>query len=505
MSKQDSNLTGLSYAEETSLKVLPGTPVWKEVEPNSYSDFGGENTLTPRTPIKADRQRKKGVLTDLDAMGGWNQDFTQQSLVDLLQGFYWADAREKAKTQPLNGTQIPITNVDATGKTYDAASGLTIFKANDLIYASGYTNTENDGLKVATAATATDVTVAETLVDEAAPPAAAKLEAVGFQFPSGDLDVSVGTTTVTLETTATDCTTLGLVAGEYIGIGGDSASLQFVSNGPGYGRVKSVSTNAIVLDDTTFTPANETGTGLTVQIFFGTVIKNEETASLIVRRSYQLERTLGEDANGTQSEYITGAIPNEFTLNVPSADKMNADLTFVGMDTEYRDGTTGVKSGTRQSAVCEDAYNTSSDIYRTKLSVLDPTGINPDGLFAYVTEATIAINNGVTPDKAVGVLGAFNASTGDFAVTASLSAYFEDIDGPVAVKANSDVSFNMIATQNNTGFVFDIPLGSLGGGKLEVEKDTAINMPLELEGAASCDGYTMLSSFYNYLPDSLMS
>ena len=36
----DSNQSGLAVAEEVSLKVLPVTPIWYGLEPNSYADLG---------------------------------------------------------------------------------------------------------------------------------------------------------------------------------------------------------------------------------------------------------------------------------------------------------------------------------------------------------------------------------------------------------------------------------------------------------------------------------
>ena len=38
--KIDSNVTGLAFAEETSPKVLDANPVFYQLEPNSYDDFG---------------------------------------------------------------------------------------------------------------------------------------------------------------------------------------------------------------------------------------------------------------------------------------------------------------------------------------------------------------------------------------------------------------------------------------------------------------------------------
>lgn len=500
--KIDSNITGLAFAEESSLKTLPDTPVWYELEPNGYPDFGADISTVARDTINPSRQRKKGVVVDLNASGGFSTDFTTEAMKRLVQGFFFADAREKFSTQKLNTAAIPITA--ATTSTYTAASGLTGFKVGDLVFASGFANAVNNGIKRVTTVLAGVLTVAETLVAEASPPTAAKIEACGFQGASADINVAVTSTSVTLTSTALDFTTLGLTVGEYVFVGGDSVASKFATNAPGYARVKSVAAHALVFDDTTWTPSNETGTGKTIQIFFGTVIRNEKTASLIKRRSYNIERQLGNDGVGVQSEYLEGAIPNEFKLNIPQADKLNADLSFVAMDNTQRSGTVGIKAGTRVTAPIEDAFNTASNLYRVKLSIVDPLTLNKTALFAYVSEADISINNNVSPNKALAVLGAFDASAGNFEVSGSVTAYFADVAAVAAVRNNSDVALNLIGARSNKGFVFDMPLISLGGGRLNVEKDAPIMIPLEANAAECPAGYTLLSTFFCYLPTAAM-
>lgn len=506
--KVDSNITGLSYAEESALKTLPGVEgadaVWHGLQPNSYSDFGGELATVARSPIDPSRQNKKGVITDLDASGGFNLDFTLEGLIRLMQGFFFADAREMASTKPLNGTQVTITGIDVDADNdYLAASGLGIFDAGMLILASGFGVAANNGLKTVVASAAGLVEVAEALAAEASPPAAAKLQAVGRVFPTADLSISVASNIVSMVSSAGGFDAMAeLIPGAWIFIGGDAAGNRFVNN-VGYARISSKTDTILTFDDVTWaSPATEAGTGLAIRIFTGTVIKNENTSALIKRRSYNIERTLGEGDTDTQAEYLEGAIPNEFTLNVQQADKLTADLSFVALDNTYKSGEAGdeIKAGTRVAALAEDAFNTSSDLYRIKMAVHNLLSSSPEALFAYVSEAQISINNNVSPNKAVGVLGAFDASAGNFEVSGSITAFFSDVAAVQAVRNNSDVGFSMIGAARNGGFVFDIPLLGLGGGRLNVEKDAPITVPLEQAAAENANGYTLLYEVFPYLP-----
>lgn len=498
--KIDSNVTGLAFAEETSLKTLPGSPVWYGLEPNSYSDFGGELSTVARNPINPSRQRQKGVITDLDASGGFNTDLTQSNMQRLLQGFFFADMRQKATTQPLNAAAVPLTAVDADDDEYQAASGLGSFAVGNIVLASGFTNAGNNGICVLTSASATALGTSKALVAEASPPASAKLQAVGFQFSSGDATLTSAAGGVTLATTTKDLTALGLTPGEWVFLGGDDAATKFATVSPGYARIRSIAAHAIVFDDTTFTPATDTGTSKTIQLFFGDVLRNEKDTANIKRRSYQLERQLGSDNVGVQSEYLVGAIPNELTLNIPQANKINADLTFVATDNEQRDGTDGIKGGTRIAVLGENAFNTSSDIYRMRMGIVDPANINGAPLFGYVSEMTLTVNNNVTPAKAIGVIGAFDVTAGDFEVGGSVTAYFTTVAATKAVRANADVNLNVIAAHGNAGFVFDLPLVGLSGGRVNVEKDNPVTVPLDAAAAENVAGYTMMACFLPYLP-----
>jgi hypothetical protein len=500
--KIDSNVTGLAYAEESALKTV-SSPVWYALEPNSYSDFGGNAVLTARRPINVSRQRKKGVITDLEAGGGFSQDLTHSNLTRLLQGFFFADIREKYTSKPMNTALVVTTAVAAADNSYAIAAPAASVLANDLILAVGYTNAANNGLKVSSLVSTTSKIFASGLVNET-PSATAYVRRVGYQFASATLDVVMNGSLARLNRASgvVDFTTLGLIPGEMIFVGGDGAATRFAVNAPngGIARVKEVTATYIELDKTSWTATGEVGTGKTIQIFFGSVLKNESTAALIKRRSYQLERQLGNDANGVMSELAIGAIPNELTINYNSADKLTIDLSFVALDVEQRTGLTGIKSGTRVAQTIESAYNCASDFSRIKMALYTGLDAAPSPLFAFFESMTLSINNGVTVNKALGVLGGFDASAGDFIVDSNANGYFADIPAVQAVRNNSDVTMDIVLAKENKGLYFDVPLLALGGGRLEVEQDQPVMVPLENAASEGVYGATLVFGSFYYLP-----
>lgn len=504
--KQDSNVTGLRIAKETTLGVLPGSPVWKQREPNSYSDFGGQITKVARRPINAGRQLKKGVTTDLDANGGFNEDLTQQNFQELAEGYFVAAFRRKGE-EAVTAVDVDAGNPDE----YEVASS-TGFLVGSIIQGSGFDDAANNGVNVVTAVTGTTVEVATgTLVTDGSPATDAKIVVVGYQCASGDIDVDGDGDFPGLVSSVLNFTTLGLIPGEWIFVGGDDAGHKFVTAANnGYARVRTVEANRLSFDKTQSTLVDETGTGLTIRLFFGRVIKNEASRSLQVRSTYQQERTLGNDGVGEQSEYLVGGVPSQVQFNIQQADKMTVDYSFVHTDHEMRTGTEGVKAGgSRPTLVEGDAFNTSSDFARLKLALVDDADTVPLPLFAFLTELTLTINNNVSPDKAVAVLGAFDATMGVFQVSGSMTAYFADVGAVAAVRDNSNVTLDVILAKDNTGMVFDLPLVALGDGRANVELDRPITIPLTADAAtaASIDtdlDHTMLMVFFDYLPNAAM-
>ena len=499
--KIDSNVTGGRFAEEATLGVLPGSPVWHPLEPNGYKDFGGQISTTARRPISVTRSRKKGSVTDLDSSGGFMQDLTFNNSTRLMQGFMFAAMRERKNTVPMNGAAIVVTAATAVTNKYTAAAGLNTFLVGSLVLATGFAIAANNGVKTVTTAIATELTVSEALSAEGA--SSGKIETVGFKFPLATLAIAMSGSLVRLTSSTTDLTTLGFIPGEWIFVGGDAVGSKFVNN-QGWARISAIVATYLEFDKVDWAPVAELATGLTIQIFTGSVIRNESTEALITRRSVQLERTLGNDGNGTMSEYIVGAVANEMTLNVPTAEKVSIDFGFVAINNEQRTGTTGVKAGTRPAIVDTVAFNTASDFNRIKLSLVDATTANVLPLFGYATDMTLTVNNNVSPNKAIGVLGAFETTTGMFEVGGKVTAYFSDINAVKAVRDNADVTLDMVMVVQNRALLFDIPLLALGDGRLNVEQDKAIMVPLETMAAESKYGHTLLFQSFSYVPNAAL-
>ena len=499
--KQDANLVGFYKIREATLGVVPATGTWMTREPNSFDDLGAEYTKTARRPFSPSRQRKKGATTDMDADGGYNEDLTQNNMQTELEEFFFANLRE----------QTFLSGVAAVAATDDYTVTSTAgMIAGHLLQAKGFNDNANNRVDVVTAITdATHVSVAAGLVDEAAAPGKT-LEVVGFQFTAGDVSIDVVGGKAVLSGSTVDMNDFGLVPGQWVFIGGDDAATKFATIDQFYARVYDISDDGTTMrfDKTTQTVVTDAGAGQTIRMFFGPCLRNEDDPDLITRFSSTMERTLGRDDNGTQSEYITGAVASELSWNSPQAGLVNLDLGYIAQKANTRNGTDGPMSARvdnlRLPALGEDAFNTSSNLYRIRMGIIDPATLNPNPLFARVTEWTGTFNNNVSSAKAQGVLGGFDTIAGNFDVDIEVTAYFTTIDAIHGVKCNWDVTFDAIYAKQNAGVYVDIPLLSLGGGRLEIEQDSAIMLPLENAAAESEFGHTALIGWFSYLPDVAM-
>lgn len=478
---KSSNRVGTRYAFETSLGVVDPSAVWTPVEINTFSDFGANVTTVARTPINASRQRRKGVVTDVEASGSYNMDLTQGNMYDFLPGFLFA-----AWTIT---TEAATTAVTATGFS---VADETEWAAGALISSTGHTVIANNGVFVVTGTAVGEVQAAGLSVDASA----GAIKRVGVVGGSGDLDIDASVPAFPqLTSTTLDFTTQGLTVGQWLFIGGDGALSRFVdTNNNGFARIYSISANALTFDRTSGTMVTETGTGLSIELYYGDFLKNEDNPDDIVSYCYQFERTLATSPT-LQLEYLKGCVPNTLTFNMSSADKVTLDLGFVAQDADYSE--TSLKAGTRPDIVDAPAFNTSSDFSRLVVS-----GTNITGGGVFLQEYTLEVNNNVQPVKALGTLGNFDLIEGDFQVSGQFTAYYANNELVQAVRNNDDIQVDFVFVKDNAGLLFDIPLATLGEGRINVEKDAPITIPLSKDAARDpYYTYTMSVLSFTYLPD----
>lgn len=375
---------------------------------------------------------------------------------------------------------------------------------------------------------AATLVVAQTSVVDETPTANARIQHVGHQGTSGDLTITNSGTSVAfpvLASTSLNFTTLPLQIGQWMWIGGDASAMEFATAADnGWARIRSIAAHAIMFDKTSNEMVTDSGASQTVQFFFGKFLINQPLPQNQVRRTYHLERTLGQPVAGstaTQAEYIVGAVPNELTFNMTTAEKITLDMTFLGTDYQTIDYTgtilSQVMGASAPTLAREDAYNTTSDVSRAKITVLGSTPANdlpagqgafdaaPTPLFAEVTELKFVIKNNLKPNKAVAKLGPFEVTAGFFEGSGTVQAYFNTVDAVEAVRNNVDASLDFAVARGNAGIVFDLPLLTLMTKGLDIKINEPIMLPLDMNmGADRNFNFTFGMGWFPYLPNAAM-
>ena len=477
MSKVSANKVSLAVAKEETLGVLPTTPLWKLLEPNSIGSFGASISTTARNPISKDRQRKKGTVTDLDSTVEFEGDLTMEHVIDFLAAFCFA-VPNGPEVWGLQETDT-ITGVDGTTHDYDVSANGDLAEGT-IIYARGFTNSDNNGLKVVDGtATTTAIAVEETLIVEASPPDNARVEVCGFEGAAGDLEIDAS---FNLISTVLDFTTLDLTVGQVIWIGGVETVNRFAldisaSVNRGWARVTAIAANQLTLDKKSSTYQADAGTAKEIHIYFGRFIRNVSVDDAdFDEASYQFELTLPDlESVGVDCyEYAKGNYCNSISLNLALADKAMCTFGFAGIDTEPPGTARATGAATPLEAAQTVAFNTSADIARLRLTEVDETGLS-----TYFKSMSLTLSNNCSPEKALGTLGAVFMNVGNFDVDIESQMLFTNKAVAEAVRDNTTVSMDFSLRNDDGGIFIDLPALTIGGGDKEFpENETVlINTP----------------------------
>lgn len=501
MSRVLTNNVTLQYTVETSIGVLPGSPLWRELEPNNISAFGASITTVSRRPIARERGRKKGAVTNRESAVEFDADLTMSSMEDFAEGFVFSEfANVEFNLQDGTGT-IPPPAVDTTDDfTVDSVSALLGGKmvyvaaaARSLVFAKGYTNSVNNGFHVLsddTAPSDVKIQVGTSLVSET-PPTNATLEVAGVRIGDSDLTFTVSGSTATLVSSAdvANWATLGLLPGQYIHIGG-ATSAAVVQNALkdsttddtfGYARITSIATATLNLDklDTNLgATADNTSEG-DCDILYGRFLRNVATSAATdderyLERSYQVEALFPDlgGAGNDEYEYAIGNFANELALNFPLTDKATGTWGFIGTNSDEITSSRKTGASTGTAPIRTTALNTSSDIISLTTDVVSSVS---DVCFKSLT---LTIRNNVTPENCLGTLGATFVNAGLFEVNLDGQMLFTTKEIVNAIAANDTVTFAAILANTDGAFAIDLPSMTFGGGDREypVDQSVAVNI-----------------------------
>ncbi|QZI93264.1 hypothetical protein SIPHO075v1_p0041 [Vibrio phage PS65A.1] len=477
-SAADSNATGLAV---TKSDVFDANTKWLYMEPNEIGSFSSSIEKVARDPITKDRQRRKGSITSVSTAPQFTADMTLEMVHFYMDTFLFSVWKG---LQPNSYTVVETSG----GNTYTVETGGAVLTAGTLVFADGFVNPENNGLKTVASATSTTLVVNETLVDETAA-STVRLYAVGVRGTAGDLQIDAEQN---LTSTVLDFTTLGLTPGQYINIGGALTANQF-TNASGKARIAQIEANRIVLEARDAAYTADVGTGKEVDILFSAFVRNVPVGDVdFLKQWYHMEAAYNTDP--MLYEYADCCINNTLAINNALQDKAVLDLAFVGKD--LLPPTDTPRDGVRSNQTETEPFNTSSDIMRLRVSDVDDNGVT-----TFFKDTNISINNNVAAEYVLGQLAAEFMNFGNFEVDIETTAVFTDAILLNAIRNNTTLGIDMTYKNGDGGFVLSLPCGTFGDGSKSLPRNEKVKLTTPFMAHRDEDrGYTMGVSLFWYLP-----
>jgi hypothetical protein len=470
------NRSRLSYAAESALGVIPTDPDFKTMRVTSNS-FANEPRTITTNEIRPDRQVTDLILVGAQSGGEVGVELSFGGLDDFLEaGLQGTWASKPSLTADAIATDV--VDVDAGGAA---------FVTGHLVRGTGFA--QDNFLARVASSTATAITLETGIAeDEATPPETALVRVVGFQGAEGDLETSV-TGGNALVSTVLDFTTLGLVVGEWIKIGGDGTNSFSVDALNGRARIADIDENRLSLDIVPAGWASNAGAGRSVQVFCGDVLRNAST-----QRSYTVEQ-VQEDRS--TFEWFTGQQVNTVSLQARTEQILTGSVGFIGQGGQ--NGTAAKANTTYIAAPDGQILNASSNVARIAQGGSLITGPN------WVQELSIEINNNLERENAIGSLAAVNVRTGEFMVTGTINTYFGNLDILNAVIANTETSFDLHIGRpdgERPHMTFDMPRIKFSAGAAPVQgknQSRVVQGSYQALREPTLD-YTMQVIRWHYLP-----
>lgn len=369
-----------------------------------------------------------------------------------------------------------VASKAAAGGYGTSDSSNTILTAGRLVYAQGFSVLANNGLKVVAANGSGRVIKVASLTAET-PGNNALVEECGVRGGSGDIQVN---SSGNLISSSLDFTTLGLTVGQVIWVGGDATANHAFAQAAnrGYARITAIAANLLTLDKKATTFVTDNGSGKTIDLYYGRFLRNVSVDDAdYLERSFQFELAYPnlDNPSGDKYEYALGNYANQMTMELPLSNKAVMTFSFIGTDTEPPTSSRATNASTPIEVLKATAFNTSSDIARLRITEVDETGLTTD-----FKTLKLTLNNNVSPEKVLSVLGARFMNTGNFFVDIEADILFTNSEVVDAIRNNTTVTMDFSIRNENGAIFVDIPSMTLGGGA----KDFPVNETVLLKTTA---------------------
>ncbi|MGE0290272.1 MAG: phage tail tube protein [Bradyrhizobium sp.] len=464
------NRVQICGVRESTPGVTPTTPRMRK---KRYT--GEALTFAPEyldsDEIRDDRMMGDPTKTMQAAAGSINDELSYPDDESLDSEFYrsaffntWQNTPQRFN----DGTaDSAITDVAATGGVITVASGAA-FAVGHLVRLTGFGVAGNNGLFRITTGSATVPAVGNSLLtDEAAPAASARVKVVGLQGASGDLVAAADGIT----STALDFTTLGILVGQWIKIGGTGASFRFATEAlNGWARITAIAAGKLTLDNLPTGWTTDAGTGKTLRIFFGDRIKNGITHTALT-----LEKGFLGQAVPT---YIAhrGMEVGQVVHTIVSRRQVTRTWTFTGLGGSM--GTTALDASPDPQTLGQPIA-ANANVGRLAENGQRLTSPNWARSFEFT------INNQLRTVEDVQETSPQKINEGEFQVTGRLETYFGDDSLLAKFYAGTPTALNSRVQRNGQAMIFQVPRATYrsDGNPAVSGKNTDVMLPLGFQAS----------------------
>lgn len=482
MGKVLSEAATVTVALESITGTAPSSG-WIQLQPNpgGIQDWQPRLKTVERNPLSKYASREKGDNVGLDAEPKLVHDLTKELIDTFAGGMYRSVARHPGGTNQSFFRPTAVVDGGASPDEYTVSANGNL-AAGILIYARGFSNAANNGLKVVVAtSSATAIKVATGSLVAETPPANATLEVAGVQGETSDIAIDASGN---LTSTSLDFSTLGLQVGMWIKIGGTAPNTFFATTTyNGWARITAIAANLLTLERRSWTVGSaDNGSGKTIQLFLPRYFRNQSIDSddyLTPTYHGELE-DIGAAADNTVPTYtyVKGMALKTMELDAPLEDKIVCTASFVALDIPDPVLTASrvPGPGSAYAPLAAALIDTATDLEFVKLT--DSSG----NLVTEINSWKLTLEHSTKGRKAHGTFGSIDHTYGKYEPTVTMEAYFSDYDQIKALRDNRDMSWAACLVNHQVGLVFDLPYVALRGGSKTYAANEPVMISTEISG-----------------------